>query len=50
MQESVNVRMDKRTHQIWGLLAKVEQRTKMDEFRFLVKQRAKELKIKEVSL
>jgi hypothetical protein len=32
-----------------GLLAEHEQRTKLDELRFLVKDRLKELKIKEAS-
>jgi len=41
--------MDRKTHRIWGILAQAEQRTKMDEFRFLVKKRANELKIKEGS-
>jgi len=42
-------RLDEQTHKILGILADFEKRTLIDEFRFLVNERAKVLKIKEVS-
>jgi len=49
MQETVNMRIDKKTHRTWGILAEKENRTKADELRYLVNERAKTLKIKEGS-
>lgn len=50
MQETVNMRIDKKTHRTWGILAERENRTKADELRYLINERAKELKIKEASI